>query len=355
MAVAADGDRFGTGRVDHHRPPAAAGPSVAAPVRELRRHLRAPGRRAERDRRDGDRRRRARGGPTCRSPARPAGGSRSRPTNGSRSASRWPSTTPAPSATGSRPSAGDLADSATGSLPAYTPTTTEAFATYGVIDDGAVAQPLLTPKGVVEQFGGLDVDTSSTSLQALTDAVVYLTDYDYESADAYAARITALVALRDVFAAFEAPGQPDAEQLDETIRADLEPARRAAERRRRLRHVAAGSAVGSVPHRPGGARPGRRPSRGLPGERGRVRAAASSTCARSRPASRRPGPRTPSLAARAYALHVRDLAGDRDPGGRGGLYRSAAEPPLDVARLAVARRRRPGDQATRSRGPSPTG
>lgn len=116
---------------------------------------------------------------------------------------------------------GDMADSATGELPVYTPVTTEAFATYGVIDDGAVAQPLLTPTGVVPQFGGLEIDTSSTALQALTDAVVYLTDYPYESADAYASRIIALVSLRDVFAAFAAEGVPTPQRLDDTIRSDI--------------------------------------------------------------------------------------------------------------------------------------
>ena len=68
----------------------------------------------------------------------------------------------------------------------YTPVTTEAFATYGVVDDGAIAQPVQTPAGVVPQYGGLEIDTSSTAMQALTDAVVYLEDYPYESADAYA-------------------------------------------------------------------------------------------------------------------------------------------------------------------------
>jgi len=117
---------------------------------------------------------------------------------------------------------GELSDSATGAFPAYTPTTTEAFATHGVIDDGAVAQPLLSPEGVIEQFGGLEIDTSSTALQSLTDAVGYLTDYPYDSADAYASRITALVSLRDVFEAFATPGKPTPAELDATIRSDVE-------------------------------------------------------------------------------------------------------------------------------------
>jgi uncharacterized protein YfaS (alpha-2-macroglobulin family) len=36
---------------------------------------------------------------------------------------------------------------------------------------------------VVTQFGGLEVSTSSTNLQALTDAMLYLVRYPYECAE----------------------------------------------------------------------------------------------------------------------------------------------------------------------------
>ncbi|MFT3894351.1 MAG: alpha-2-macroglobulin family protein [Anaerolineales bacterium] len=69
---------------------------------------------------------------------------------------------------------GNYADAATVELPVYTPATTEAFATYGVIDEGTLAQPVQYPSNVFPQYGGLEVTTSSTALQALTDAVLYL-------------------------------------------------------------------------------------------------------------------------------------------------------------------------------------
>ncbi len=103
--------------------------------------------------------------------------------------------------------------------------TTEAFATYGVVDNGAIAQPLQTPTGVVPQYGGLEIDTSSTAMQALTDAVVYLDDYPYESADAYASRIIALTSLRDVFAAFGGAGVPTPAQVDARINVGHQGAR----------------------------------------------------------------------------------------------------------------------------------
>ncbi|MEQ8840765.1 MAG: alpha-2-macroglobulin family protein [Acidimicrobiales bacterium] len=115
----------------------------------------------------------------------------------------------------------DHADAATVSLPVYTPATAEAFATYGVVDAGATIQPLLAPEGVVPQFGGLEVTTSSTAVQALTDAVLYLTEYEYSSADAYASRILAIAALRDVLEAFEAEGIPTPAEFDRIVADDL--------------------------------------------------------------------------------------------------------------------------------------
>ena len=116
---------------------------------------------------------------------------------------------------------GANADAASSELPVYTPSTAEAFATYGVIDDGATVQPLLAPTGVIPQFGGLEVSTSSTAVQALTDAVLYLEDYPYRSADAFASRILAISALRDVLTAFAANGLPDAATLEARVNEDL--------------------------------------------------------------------------------------------------------------------------------------
>ena len=116
---------------------------------------------------------------------------------------------------------GSRADAATGELPVYTPATSEAFATYGVVDEGAIVQPLVAPDGVFPQFGGLEVDTSSTALQALTDAVLYLADYRYESSDAYASRILAISALRDVLEEFKAAGLPSPQQLEATVASDI--------------------------------------------------------------------------------------------------------------------------------------
>ena len=117
---------------------------------------------------------------------------------------------------------GSDGDAAEVSLPVYTPATAEAFATYGVIDEGAVMQPLEAPEGVFPQFGGLEVDTSSTALQALTDAVLYVHEYDYQSADAYASRILTVVSLEDVLAAFGAEGLPSPDELTAGVAGDID-------------------------------------------------------------------------------------------------------------------------------------
>ncbi|HSM57907.1 MAG TPA: alpha-2-macroglobulin family protein [Candidatus Sulfomarinibacteraceae bacterium] len=117
---------------------------------------------------------------------------------------------------------GDYADAATAELPVYTPATTEAFATYGVIDEGAIAQPLLAPANVWPQFGGLEISTSSTALQALTDAVLYLVSYPYDSSPQLASRILAVAALRDVLTAFEAEELPPPEEIEAAVQRDIE-------------------------------------------------------------------------------------------------------------------------------------
>ncbi|HEY3355614.1 MAG TPA: DUF6049 family protein [Polyangia bacterium] len=118
--------------------------------------------------------------------------------------------------------AGRHADAADFKLPVWTPATTEAFATYGQIDRGAVAQPVQAPRGVFPQFGGLEITTSSTALQALTDAVLYLVAYPFECAEQIASRVMAIAALRDVLTAFKAAGLPSAPELLAAVTRDLE-------------------------------------------------------------------------------------------------------------------------------------
>ncbi|WP_108665957.1 alpha-2-macroglobulin family protein [Euzebya rosea] len=216
---------------------------------------------------------------------------------------------------------GESADSATVSLPVHTPTTSESFATYGVVDEGAVAQPLLTPDGVVPQFGGLEVTTSSTALQALTDAVLYLSDYPYTSSDAFASRILASAALRDVLEAFEAEQLPPAAEIEQTVAADIAGL------------VGLQNDDGGWPvwqrNRPTEPYHTIQAAHALIAARDAGYDVPSGTLDRALERLRSieavidpEWSETTRQTIRAYAVHVRDLAGDRDPGRAAEVYRA---------------------------------
>jgi alpha-2-macroglobulin len=117
---------------------------------------------------------------------------------------------------------GKWSDAAEVSLPVWTPATTEAFATYGEVDAGAFIQTVKAPSDAIKQFGGLEVTTSSTQLQALTDALIYLTSYPFDCTEQIASRVLAIAALRDVLAAFDAKGLPKADVLIASVNRDME-------------------------------------------------------------------------------------------------------------------------------------
>jgi uncharacterized protein YfaS (alpha-2-macroglobulin family) len=118
---------------------------------------------------------------------------------------------------------GNLSDAAEISLPVWTPATTEAFATYGTTDEnGSVIQPVQAPRDVFTQFGGVEVTTSSTQLQELTDAFLYLTNYPYACSEQIASRMISIAAMRDVLTAFKSKDMPTAKELDAYFKRDVE-------------------------------------------------------------------------------------------------------------------------------------
>ena len=101
-------------------------------------------------------------------------------------------------------------------FPVLTPATTEAFATYGTIDaadEDAVLEALRVPQDVYPQFGGLEVSASSTQLQALTDAFIYLTNYPFMCSEQIASRMMSVFALYDVLDAFDVSDVPSAHEV----------------------------------------------------------------------------------------------------------------------------------------------
>lgn len=118
---------------------------------------------------------------------------------------------------------GKFNDAAEISLPVWTPATTEAFATYGTTDqNGAIFQPVQTPGDVFPQFGGLEVTTSSTQLQELTDAFISLQTYPFECSEQVSSRMISVAALQDVLKAFKAKDMPSDEALKARFARDLD-------------------------------------------------------------------------------------------------------------------------------------
>ncbi len=117
---------------------------------------------------------------------------------------------------------GKWSDAATLALPVWTPATTEAFATYGQVDAGAVAQPIKPPTDAIKEFGGLELSTTSTAVAELTDAVLYLVRYPYECSEQLASRMLTIAALKDVLAAFQVEGMPEPAALITFVDADIE-------------------------------------------------------------------------------------------------------------------------------------
>lgn len=97
---------------------------------------------------------------------------------------------------------GSATDAADFSIPILVPATKESFAAYGQIDKGAILQKLDRPKDVYEQVGGLSISTSSTAVQALTDAYFYLKNYTFGCSEQLSSRMIAMLALQDVLVSF---------------------------------------------------------------------------------------------------------------------------------------------------------
>ena len=116
---------------------------------------------------------------------------------------------------------GNWSDAAEIELPVWTPATTESFATYGEVDEGTISQSVKAPAGVFKQFGGLEIQTSSTQLQQLTDAFLYLQHYPFACSEQLASRIISVAALRDVLTAFKDRDLPSPQEIEATVVQDL--------------------------------------------------------------------------------------------------------------------------------------
>ncbi|KAF0973604.1 hypothetical protein FDP41_008308 [Naegleria fowleri] len=113
----------------------------------------------------------------------------------------------------------------------FTPATTEAFATYGDIQDktSVIAQPVSLPnKRILSQFGEFSFSTSTTALSTLTDSLLYLFTYPYECTEQLASKIIGVVCMKDIILQFYTPQQlkklmdiSSAEEIDAFVKEEL--------------------------------------------------------------------------------------------------------------------------------------
>ena len=104
-------------------------------------------------------------------------------------------------------------------VPVLVPASTEAFATYGVTEE-TFAQPLQPPEGVLD-WGGLDVELSSTALVGLHDAADSILEYPWECLEQTASRLRVLAALRDIGPDFGLRGLTSRDAIDASAAAAI--------------------------------------------------------------------------------------------------------------------------------------
>lgn len=88
-------------------------------------------------------------------------------------------------------------------IPVNQPVTTESFATYGQIDQGADAQIINVPTAAFANIGGLKITTSSTAMTETVDAAEYLVDYPFECSEQLSAKVLGLGAITELGTKFK--------------------------------------------------------------------------------------------------------------------------------------------------------
>ncbi len=118
--------------------------------------------------------------------------------------------------------AGSLSDASQFSLPVLVPASIETFAAYGELDKDSVAQRLDRPTDVFDQVGGLTITTSSTAMQALTDAYFYLYHYPFACSEQLSARLLSMLSLENVLTSFGKLEGADKVEFRRLVERDLE-------------------------------------------------------------------------------------------------------------------------------------
>lgn len=115
-----------------------------------------------------------------------------------------------------------FSDAAKETIDVFTPSVSEAFATYGELDDGAISQTIVPPSNVLPQFGGLEISTSSTAIGSLTDCFLYLIKYPYLCSEQIASRLIGIVTLYDILLQFNSSLVPKPYEIKESFKSGMD-------------------------------------------------------------------------------------------------------------------------------------
>lgn len=106
-------------------------------------------------------------------------------------------------------------------FPVWSPINKHTEAVYGYLDEGAAQYPLAVPKDVIPGFGGVRIDTSTTLLETLKDAYLYLYNYPYSCTEQIASRLLGTAALGELLTRLQVPGATDAEAQRAHLQRDI--------------------------------------------------------------------------------------------------------------------------------------
>jgi hypothetical protein len=86
----------------------------------------------------------------------------------------------------------------------WRPVNVETVARYGEVDKdgGAIQLPVYVPKNTAPQIGGIQITLQTTILGELSDALEYLTTYQYESSEQLASKVIGSITLTKVQTGF---------------------------------------------------------------------------------------------------------------------------------------------------------
>ncbi len=116
---------------------------------------------------------------------------------------------------------GDSSDAAEIRFPVWSPINKHTEAVYGYLDEGAAQYPLAVPENVVPGFGGVRIDTSTTLLETLSDAYLYLYNYAYSCTEQIASRILGTAALGELLGRLQDPDTVDVETQRQHLQKDI--------------------------------------------------------------------------------------------------------------------------------------